>query len=240
MYESINQINKLRAEKLDILNDVYQSDNPDDVFKRQSALGSMAISIYTDVADAVMPDAFQEDGVSNIVWSNISLRLDKLSFISIPTASEIREKYKQSIAHPTVVKINGAQPKPGTKTDVKKIPIPVFLTLLAAQGIAVPVLLRFVGGREWALVKIIPCAINAALMVIEVVKYFNLFPAKRKKTLVAPAKEASAPASDYDAMCRKAIQEVYLDNCRKLNDWFDALVKIATEEIEKALENAEE
>lgn len=239
MYESINQINALRAKKLDILNDVYKSDDPDDVYKKQRALGSMSVSIFTDVADVILP-VLQDDGVSNVVWSSISLRLEELSFISVPTASAIREKYKQSVAHPTVVRINGTQPKPGTKTDVKKIPTPAFLALLTAQGIAVPVLLSFIGGSKWALVKIIPCAVNAALMVIEVVKYFNLLPAKNKKALSAPAKEAPASAVDYSDLYRKAIHEVYLDNCKKLNSWFDTLVTIATEEIEKALETAEE
>lgn len=239
MYKSIEQIKKLRAEKHDILKNVYQSNNPDDVYKKQSALGSMSISIFTDVANAIMP-ALQEDGVSNVVWSNISLRLNKLSFISVPTASEIHEKYKNSVANPTVVRINGAQPKPGTKTDVKKISTPAFLALLAAQGIAVPLLLSFIGGSKWALVKITPCAINAALMVIEVVKYFNLLPTKRKKTLFAPAKEAPASTVDYNAMYRRAIQEVYHDNRENLDDWFGTLEKIATEEIEKALGKAEE
>ena len=238
MYKSIEQIRKLKEKKHDILKNVYQSNDPDDVYKNQSALGSMSISIFTDVANSILP-VLQEDGVNNIVWSNISLRLNRLSFISVPTASDIREKYKQGVANPTVVRINGAKPKTGTKTNVKKISAPVFLGLLAAQGIAVPLLVSFIGGSKWALVKIIPCVINAALMVIEVVKYFNLLPAKSKKTLFAPAKETTAAAADYDAMYRRAIQEVYRDNCKKLNDWFDALEKITTEEIEKALAKAE-
>lgn len=234
MYKSIEQIKKLREEKLAVLGNVYQGSNPDDVYKKQSALGSMSISIFTDVANAIM-STLQDDGVDNVVWSNISLRLNKLSFISVPTASEIREKYKQGVASPTVVKVNGAQPKPGTKTDVKKISTPAFLALLAAQGIAVPLLVSFIGGSKWALVKIVPCAINAALMVIEVVKYFNLIPTKRKSTLFAPPKEEAVATVNYDAMNRRAIQEVYRDNCKKLNDWFDELEKITAEEIEKAL-----
>ena len=90
MYKSIEQIKKLREEKHAILKNVYQSNNPDDVYKNQSALGAMSISIFTNVANAIMP-TLQEDGVSNIVWSNVSLRLNKLSFISVPTAAEIRE-----------------------------------------------------------------------------------------------------------------------------------------------------
>lgn len=238
MYKSIEKIRKLKEKKHDILKNVYQSNDPDDVYKNQSALGSMSISIFTDVANSILP-VLQEDGVNNIVWSNISLRLNKLSFISVPTASEIREKYKQGVANPTVVRINGAQPKLRTKTNVKKISTPVFLGLLAAQGIAVPLLVSFIGGSKWALVKIIPCVINAALMVIEVVKYFNLLPAKSKKALFAPDKETTAAAADYDAMYRRAIQEVYRDNCKKLDDWFDVLEKITTEEIEKALAKAE-
>lgn len=239
MYKSIEQIKKLREEKHVVLKNVYRSNNPDDVYKNQSSLGAMSISIFTDVANTIMP-ALQEDGVGNVVWSNISLRLNKLSFISVPTASEIREKYKQGVANPTVVRINGAQPKPGAKTNVKKISTPVFLSLLVAQGIAVPLLVSFIGGSKWALVKIVPCAINAALMVIEVVKYFNLVPTKRKRTLFTPPKETSTTTVDYDAMYRRAIQEVYRDNCKKLDAWFDALEKITTEEIEKALRKVEE
>lgn len=238
MYKSIEQIKKLREEKHSVLKNVYQSNNPDDVYANQRALGTMSINIFSDVANAILP-TLQEDGVGNDVWSSISLKLNKLSFISVPTASEIREKYKQSIANPTVVRINGTQPKPGTKTDVKKISTPVFLTLLAAQGIAVPLLVSFIGGSKWALVKIIPCAINAALMVIEVVKYFNLRPEKSKKAIFAPVKETPAPTVDYNAMYRRAIQEVYRDNCKKLDDWFDALERITTEEIEKVLAKAE-
>ena len=64
MYKSIEQIKTLRAEKHDILKNVYQSSNPDDVYKKQSALGSMTINIFTDVANAIMP-ALQEDGASS-------------------------------------------------------------------------------------------------------------------------------------------------------------------------------
>ena len=172
--------------------------------------------------------------------SSFACKLNKLACISSRTQSEVSEKYKQGVTNPTVVRVNVAQPKPGTKTKVKKISTPVFLALLAAQGIAVPLLVSFIGGSKWALVKIIPCAINAALMVIEVVKYFNLLPTKSKKTLFAPAKEVHASIADYDAMYRRAIQEVYRDNRKKLDDWFDALERITTEEIEKALAKSED
>lgn len=238
MYKTIEQIKKLREEKHDILKNVYRGNDPDEVYENQRALGAMSINIFSDVANAIMP-TLQEDGVGNDVWSYVSLKLNKLSFISVPTAAEIREKYKQGVANPTVVRINGAQPKPGTKTNVKKISTPIFLALLAAQGIAVPLLVSFIGGRKWALVKIIPCAINAALMVIEVVKYFDLLSVKAKKKPIARKKEAPTSTADYDDMYRRAILEIYRDNCKKLDDWFDVLEKITTEEIDKALARAE-
>ena len=239
MYKTIEQIKKLREEKHDILKNVYQGNNPNDVYENNRALSTMSINIFSDVANAIMP-TLQEDGVGNDVWSYVSLKLNKLSFISVPTVAEIREKYKQGVASPTVVRINGAQPKPGTKTNVKKISTPIFLTLLAAQGIAVPLLVSFIGGSKWALVKIIPCAINAALMVIEVVKYFDLLPVKSKKKQFARKKEVPTSTADYDDMYRRATLEIYRDNCKKLDDWFDALEKITTEEIDKALARAEE
>ena len=239
MYKTIEQIKKLREGKHDILKNVYQGNNPNDVYENQRALSTMSINIFSDVANAIMP-TLQEDGVGNDVWSYVSLKLNKLSFISVPTVAEIREKYKQGVASPTVVRINGAQPKPGTKTNVKKISTPIFLTLLAAQGIAVPLLVSFIGGSKWALVKIIPCAINAALMVIEVVKYFDLLPVKSKKKQFARKKEVPTSTADYDDMYRRATLEIYRDNCKKLDDWFDALEKITTEEIDKALARAEE
>lgn len=235
MYKSIRQIQKLREEKQAVLKQAYQSGSLDDVYKNQKALGSMSISIFTDAADAVLP-VLQDDGVGNIVWSNISLRLDKLSFISVPTAAEIREKYKKSVENPTVLKIDGATPKTGTRTRVKKIPLPAFLGALAAQGIAVPLILSAIGGTKLALVKIF-CAVNAACMVIEVVKYFDLFTKKGKKE--APSKAASAHTADYEEMYSRAVREVYLDNRKKLDAWFDQLEKITTQEIDKALGQAE-
>lgn len=238
MYKSIEQIEKLRKEKQTILQNVYQSNDPDAVYKNQSALGIMSISIFTDVANAIMP-TLQADGVSNIVWPHISLRLNKLSFINIPTMSEIREKYKESVTNPTVVEINGAQPDLGKKMSVKKISTPAFIAWLAAQGIAVPLLLNFIGGSKWALVKIVPCAINGAFMVIEVVKYFNWIPTKNKKNIFLSSKKAATSTVDYEVMYERAIQEVYCDNRKKLDDWFDILEKITIEEIDKALGNAE-
>ena len=53
MYKSIEQIKKLREEKHDILKKVYQSNNPDDVYNNQRALGAMSISIFSDVANSI-------------------------------------------------------------------------------------------------------------------------------------------------------------------------------------------
>ncbi len=231
---TIDQLQKLRAEKLQVLDDVYQSRDLDDVYNRQSALGSMSISIFTDAANAVMP-ALKNDGVGNVVWSNISAKLEKLSFISVPTATEIREKYKESVENPTVVNVNGT-PKPGTKTKVKKIPLPVFITELAAQGIAVPLLLHTICGTKLALVKILGDMVNIVFMGFEVVKYFDLLPKKRRnKTIFAAPKEGFASAANYEAMYKEAIKEVHRDNRKKLNDWFDRLEEITKEEIGKAL-----
>jgi len=238
MYKSIKQIQKLREEKRAVLSRVYQSGNLDDVYKNQRDLGSMSISIFTDAANAIMP-VLRDDGVGNVVWSKISLRLDKLSFISIPTAAEIREKYKKSVDNPTIIKINGAIPEPGTRTEVKKIPLPAFLAALAAQGIAVPLILSAIGGKKLALVKIL-CVVNVACMVIEVVKYFDLFSKKSKRTMPAPFKTEPAYTVNYEDMYNQAIQDVYRDNRKSLDDWFDQLEKITTEEIDKALRQAEE
>ena len=38
MYKSIEKIRKLKEKKHDILKNVYQSNDPDDVYKNQSAL----------------------------------------------------------------------------------------------------------------------------------------------------------------------------------------------------------
>lgn len=237
MYKSIEKIRQLRTEKQAVLRSVYKGGSPDDIYKKQSALGSMSISIFTDVANVLLP-ALQEDGVGNIVWSSISLRLEKLSFISVPTSTEIREKYKESMDHPTVVNIDGEAPKPRTRTKVKKISLPKFLTVLAIQGIAIPLLLHTVGGTKLALVKIL-CVVNAVFMIIEVIKYFDLLPSKPMKPLIRKPRQEPVPA-DYEDMYREAIREVYRDNCRRLDDWFDVLERITTEETNKALGKAED
>lgn len=238
MYKSIEQIRKLQNEKQAVLDRVYQVSSPDEVYKKQQELGSMSIRIFTDTANVLIP-ALQEDGVSSVVWSAVSLRLDRLTFISVPGTAEIREKYRKSVDHPVVVKVDGTAPRPGVRTRVKKIPLPAFLMVLAAQGIAIPLLLSAAGGTWLALVKIL-CVVNAACMVIEVVKYFHLFPTKSKTSRSGSDGEASASDADFRDMYRQAIREVYHDNRRRLNDWFDRLAQITAEEIEKAGGKTEE
>ena len=65
-------------------------------------------------------------------------------------------------------------------------------------------------------------------------------PVKSKKKQFARKKEVPTSTADYDDMYRRATLEIYRDNCKKLDDWFDALEKITTEEIDKALARAEE
>ena len=268
MYKSVEQIERLRQEKLQILSSVYENKSLDRVYEKQNELGKMAISIYTDVADAVMP-VLKEDGVGNIVWPNISLRLERLSFISVPSSAEIEREYRKT--NPSGVKeekkrysapvarIDDDMPKTHTETKVKKIALPAFFALLAAQGIAIPLIIKAIGGTAVALVKVLNI-VNGTCMVIEVIEYFDLFSSmkKRKKSEAyvditdknsysASKKEKSVmgaddivvgrteTAVDDDKIRERAIEEVYKDNVKALNEWFDKLVRITEEEIEKAL-----
>lgn len=232
MYKAIQQIRKLRKEKQAVLSRVYQSNDLDMVYENQTALGSMSVSIFTDVANVILP-VLQEDGVNNIVWPNISLRLEKLSFINIPTAAEIRAKYKKGVDNPMIVKIDGPAPEPGEKTKVA-LELPAFLALLAAQGIAVPLILNILGAPKMALVLV-----DATLMTVEVVAYMGIRSKRQKKGLPTPAEGASAPAVNYEDMYEKAIREVYRDNRKRLDAWFDTLEKITEEEIGKELKKTE-
>lgn len=231
MYKSIERIQQLRAEKQAVLRSVYNNSSLDDIYQKQSMLGSMSISIFTDVANVLLP-TLKEDGVGNIVWSSISLQLDKLSFISLPTTSELREKYKADVEHSAVIHIDGDAPRPRTRTKVK-VSLPKFLMQLAIQGIAVPVLLHAVSGTKLALVKVL-CVINAVCMVIEVIRYFDLLARVSPRPRLLKSK-AEMPDVNYEDVYREAIQEVCRDNTKKLDDWFDVLEKITTEEINKAL-----
>lgn len=218
-YNTIEQIKKLRDDKHVILNKVYQSNDPDIVYNNQKELGSMSINIFTDVANVVMP-ALQKDGVGVIVWSNISDKVKKLSFISIPTASEIRENHKNDRVNPA----SGAQSQVGTNTYGQIITTPVFWSILAIEVIAVLLIVSFVDGSGWLLI------ILTALVFIELVMYFDFF-----KTFFAPHNEIAHSAENYNEMYRDAIQKVYRDNRKKLDDWFDDLERITAEEIGKAL-----
>lgn len=231
MYKAIESIQKLRDEKKDILRSVYRGDDLNAVFERQRELGSMSLCINTDVANAVIP-ALKEDNVGNIVWSNISLRLDMLSFVSVPSVYDIQDKYKEEF------NINGEAPKSGEKTEVK-IPQKGFWAALTAQGIIVPLILNTVGGTKTALVKIL-CGVNAGAMVIEVIKYFDFLKPKRKSYVKSSSINRAADSIDYKPMYEEAIKAALRENNRILDDWFNRLETIAKEEIDKALGKAVE
>ncbi len=224
MYESVKQIEKLRQEKLLILNNIYESGTYDTVYKNQDALGHMAMSIYTDVGNAILA-VLHQDGVGKIVWPNISIRLDQLSFVNIPSKEDLQKDYndlkKSTSKHGS--SNNAAKPN--------KVSMLIFFTILAAQGITVPLILNTVGRPTSTPIKILK-AVNIACMVGEIMGYFDIFPLKHKKdTVIAGPNDTKA---NYEAMCKKAINEIYINNKQRLNAWFDALVKITEEEISKA------
>lgn len=233
MYQAIEKIEELRKSKEQIVKEVYKGNNLNEVYNRQRELGSMAINIYTDAANAIIP-VLQNDGVNNVVWSRISLRLNKLSFISVPSAAELREKYKKAVDNPTILDVNEKKPAPGKKMKVRKIKLPAFLLALAAQGIAIPLFLS--STKQIALVKI-GSTVNAAFMIIEVVKYFDLIESIKSKFFPSFAKKAEP---DYQALYIQAIQEARNDNLKRLNNWFDKLKEVTAEEIDNALNKAGE
>lgn len=232
MYKTIEEIRKLKEEKEVILREVYYGDDVNAVFERQRKLGSMVISINSDVANVVIP-ALEEDNARSIVWPNISLRLDKLSFISVPSVYEIRNKYKKSLEG-CGIDIEGEAPRTREKIEIKKIPLKGFLATIAAQGIAVPLILHAVGGSKTALVKIL-CGANTGAIVIEVIRYFDFLKPKNKKYSTGRQKTQEDEDINYKPMYEEAIKEVFRDNSQRLDDWFKQLEKVAAEEIDKDL-----
>lgn len=233
MYKSIEQLEKLRGNMLRKLDEIYVTDAEpqinDEIYKRQAILGNMAIGIYSDVAELLIP-VLRDDGVDNTIWSKISLRLDKLSFISLPSADELMEKYKKSINSPVVVDVNKKTLTANKTLKGQKLSLPAFLSAIAAQGIVVPILLNIAGVTKFAWVKAV-LGINATFIIAEVVRYFDLLPKKRK----------SAPSISSDKladMYLQAVREVHKDNRKRLNEWFDKLSAITSEEIDRALGKA--
>lgn len=233
MYKSIEQLEKLRDDMLRKLDEIYVTDAEpqinDEIYKRQAILGNMAIGIYSDVAELLIP-VLRDDGVDNTIWSRISLRLDKLSFISLPSADELMEKYKKSINSPVVVDVNKKALAANKNLKGQKLSLPAFLSAIAAQGIVVPILLNIAGVMKFAWVKAV-LSINAAFIIVEVVRYFDFLPKKRMS-------KPSISSDKLAEMYLQAVREVHKDNRKRLNEWFDKLSAITSEEIDRALGKA--
>ena len=61
MEKSLEVIGQLQIEKQNTVRKVYAVKNLDEVYRRQTELNAMGISIYTDVATRLLP-ALEEDG----------------------------------------------------------------------------------------------------------------------------------------------------------------------------------
>ena len=224
MYRAIEKLESCRNLLIKQLDAVYSGGG--EIYKRQAELGKLAINIYSNVGDALIP-VLREDGVDSTVWSKISLRLDKLSFVSLPNENELREKYRRSLQNPTAVSLNRRAPREGERIKSKRLKLPAFLAIIAAQGIVIPLILHLLGGTRFALVKIIIGA-NTACVMLEIIRYFDILPKLFGKT-------AEPSESELSELMTDAIREVWSDNRKRLNDWFDKLSAVTTEEIDRAL-----
>lgn len=249
MEASVDAIEKLRAEKRKILDGVYTEKDIDEVYRRQTALNAMGISIYTDVAEKLLP-ALEADGVNVEVWADISGGLKKLSFKGIPAASEIRTKYKEAIDASMSAKYGGdyevepkdgnaysKRPAPKTQIEIKGKPLPKLLfAIQAIMEIPVPLVLTVAGVKWNVLAKIILIA-NGVAMTIEIIHYFRKYCEKternRKKSDVGKGGEPVSGVN-YDEWYQKAIEQVQEDNTAILDQWFDDLKKKTIEEAAKA------
>lgn len=252
MFKSLESVEKLRQEKMKVLDEVYAIKDLDTVYQRQTKLSSMTMTIHTDAANAIMP-VLSLDGVDEYVWSSISCRLGKLQFAAIPTASTIREKYRKVVED----SFDGSKefdvkpafrsditPKKHSKFRIKKTSLPGFLIGILVQGVAVPLVLNILGNRFLVLAKISPAinAINTALIIIEILQFFEI-PKKirnRKKAdstqnLVSKGNNKNSASVDYDQLYVEAIENVHKDNRDELNRWFDLLARATYEEIKKEL-----
>lgn len=260
MYKSIEAIEQLRNEKIQALKQVYTVKNANEVYRRQTALNSMAINAYTDVANVLMK-TFPEDGVSKTVWAEISSGLGQLKFIGIPSEDELKKDYykamkdikeeKQGYTIEPEKPIN-EKPKTNVQFKVKRIPLPVFIAAIALQGIAVPLVVKVAGVGIPALVRIIIDSTNALLMTVEVVMYIkfkkNQETRKEKieKDLKRKAKDLIYRNNDNESNISEntnkkmeqwiavSIKKVEQDNLKTLTDWFDNLRALTLQQIEKA------
>lgn len=187
MNNSIQAINKLHKEKMMVLDQVYAVKNLDEVYKRQTALNSMAINIYTDAAQVMMP-ALVEDGLQAVTWAEISKKLSRLSFIGVPTAAEVRDTYKMTIEQAAQnpkneaiiirpeneLQFSNTKPEKGEQfRATKKEELPLPLKKIAAFGIAIPLILELIGGRKFLVLVRVLQSISLGVMVIEVIRYLD-------------------------------------------------------------------
>lgn len=247
MYQSIEAIEKLRKEKINVLESVYSEMNMNAVYQKQTLLNSMSINIYTDATSAII-GTLDHDGVSKRVLPRISGRLEELKFKSVPAESVIDEAYNQSIRESqkaekskyTYVTDNNTKvnPERNRVINIKGKYFPLFLTALIAQGIAVPILIN---GAS-VLVKVLVLSANGVAMSVEVLKYYQYqkkAASKRRQTVNnvrrTPNYNTDNPESVRDDMKRQAIFQVYKDNLAILNRWFDQFAEITKQEIEREL-----
>lgn len=174
MYKSIEAIEQLRNEKMNILNQVYAVKDIDEIYRRQTALNEMAIDIYTD-ASGVLLQSLPQDGVKKSLWSKISADLGQLNFIGIPRGEELKRKYYEAIREERnnpndgyTIETDDTDIRPGKTILPKKriIPLAEILTGLVAQSVAVPVIVKCAGASYITLAKV--CTGNAALLAVEI------------------------------------------------------------------------
>lgn len=251
MYQSIQAIEKLRKEKVEILQSVYSERTIKAVYQKQTLLNSMSINIYTDAVSAIV-DTIEKDGAGKRVIPRISGRLEELKFKSVPAESVIDDAYNRSI--------NDAQngrdsqysyhagnraadtPRQGSVVKIKGKGLPLFLAALIAQGIAVPILIN---GFP-VFVKVLGNIANGVIMSVEILKYYQY---QKKKSAGGNASsdpkstpgsvEVRDPDSAREDMKRRAIDQIYRDNLGILNLWFDHFVEITAQEIGAELEKKE-
>lgn len=253
MSNTIDAIEKLRESKENEVKRVYEVQDLDTVYERQATLNSMAGSIYTDVANVMLP-VLKKDGFSALVWPNISGNLDQLRFIGVPTASEIREKYGKAVAgavgsekkdYEIISQNIHGRPKEKETVYIKEKSLPGFLVRLAAQGIAIPLVLKTVGHSWPVLAKVIFGAVAGVIIAVEIIKYFNIpkrgFKGNVKTHSPSPrtAGKPSEPHMDWNALYFKAIERVKEDNLKELNRWFYNLKKLTEKELQNAVARGE-
>jgi hypothetical protein len=247
MYQSVKAIRGLYANKQEIVKSVYVEKDLAKVYTAQSKLNAMGISIYSDAASVVL-GKLNEDGCSSVVWPRIASQLDQLNFIGIPTASEVQEAYAEAVkdavtdedSHGTVIPDNPTEDTGNMQEGATyKIRIPKGLPWWVAQGVAVPLALRFLFGPELLMVKVLEI-LNGGFILVKALKGFGLLDAfLPKSSSTQPHKQANARSKpqplrpiDYQSMYEKAIDQAMADNMAELERWFDRLEAITTKEID--------